>query len=154
MSSDKPKKHAGEKIVWKNNSFFKEVEGALHQGKKVKIAVRGSSMNPVLREGDVVVLETEKLPIKKDIVLAKYEGSYILHRIVGITANYFFLAGDGNKLQVERVKKSQVLAVVAEAFRGEESLALRVMGTNIQQFKQCLLRFFWYIIYSIKKRFL
>lgn len=141
------------KIVWDNNSFFKNVEEMLKEGKQVKITVKGRSMSPALEEGDVVLLEAEKRTRKQkkeDIVLAKYEGKYILHRIVWVTGKHSYLAGDGNNSQIEKVRKEDVIALVKEASRGDENLALN-SSTNSTR---CLRRTVWYVINSIKKRFL
>ncbi len=144
------------KIVCKNDHFLKNVEVALEQGKKVKIAVRGNSMNPVLNDGDIVILEKGHLPIEKkgDIILAKHEGKYVLHRIVWISSGFFYLAGDGNKLQVEKVRKDNAIATVGAAFRGELCLPLGFAGSRLQLFGRCLLGACWYLNYSIKKKFL
>ncbi|MBL1407276.1 S24 family peptidase [Sphingobacterium faecale] len=144
------------KIVCKNDLFFKDVEEILKEGKRVKITVRGDSMNPVLKDGDIVVLEKGHLPNEKkgDIVFAKHEGKYILHRVMWMSANTLCLAGDGNKLQVEKVRKDHVLAVVSGAFRGEEYLSLDFSGSSVQWFGRCLSGFFWYIGNRIKKRYL
>lgn len=144
------------KIVCKNDHFLKNVEVGLEQGKKVKIAVRGNSMNPVLNDGDIVILEKgQQLPIEKgDIILAKYEGKYVLHRVVWISSDFFYLAGDGNKLQVEKVRKGNAIARVSSAFRGELYLPLSFLGSRLQLFKRCVLGACWYLNYSIKKKFL
>lgn len=146
-------KHRENKIVWKNNEFFKNVEEVLLQGKLVKMRVRGKSMNPVLQENDVVILGRTERPIdqkKGNIVLAKYEGNYILHRIVWVTKLHFYLAGDGNRVQVEKVKKEDVFAMVKEAARGKEKLPLEYSTTSIQM----MLRPLWYIINNVKKKLL
>ncbi|TDQ77997.1 S24/S26 family peptidase [Sphingobacterium yanglingense] len=144
------------KIVCKNDHFLKNVEVALELGKKVKIAVRGNSMNPVLNDGDIVILEKgQQLPIEKgDIILAKYEEKYVLHRVVWISSDFFYLAGDGNKLQVEKVRKDNAIATVGSAFRGELCLPLSFSGSRLQLFKRSVLGACWYLNYSIKKKFL
>lgn len=81
-----------------NVDFFAWVESEIREGGSVRFRVKGNSMSPLLRDGkDEVVLhpcsagELERL----DVVLFRYRGRHILHRIVGKRDGLFILQGDG-----------------------------------------------------------
>lgn len=110
-----------------NNSFFQEVLLHLQEGKEVKIAVVGESMQPFLRGGDQVLLKSvreEKLTVGQ-IVLATYNNAYVLHRLVGIRRGKLMLAGDANYTQIEYVKGSDVKAVITQAYRKNNKLSVQ-----------------------------
>lgn len=88
-----------EKLVIDNDLFFAEVLRMLREGRRVTIPVKGVSMLPFIRGGrDSVVLE----PVEDagtlaagDIVLFRYGGRYILHRILKIRDGIAEIRGDG-----------------------------------------------------------
>ena len=68
-----------------NRIFFEQIETLLGEGREVQITVRGNSMRPLLRNGrDIAVLKPcrgdECRP--GDVVLFRYEGRHVLHRII------------------------------------------------------------------------
>ena len=119
-----------------NALFFQQVEDYLAQDKQVRFPVKGRSMLPFLREGDIVELrkvEAAELHVGQ-VVLAKYEEAFILHRIVKLNKLSLVLAGDGNYHQVEEISRAAVLAVVVVAYRGEQNLNIntsykKMLGT-------------------------
>lgn len=127
------------KITLANNVFFEEIKSYLGKGQRVTIRVAGSSMSPFLQHGDRVVLK----PIGNNdfklgrIVLADTEKGYILHRIVKMTNNEIWLAGDANLQQIEKVKRDEVLAIVAEAFGDKGKI-------NVHSFVFINAAFVWY----------
>lgn len=102
-----------------NKPFLEEVEGYLKEGKKVCIHVRGTSMLPFLRDGDKVLLVSpRRLPVRKgSIVLAHTCYGHLLHRVICRKQDVFVLAGDANARATERVMRTDVVAVVVEAYR-------------------------------------
>jgi len=110
-----------------NELFFSELKDIIQKGNKVKIFVVGNSMSPFLRSGDLVILskfENKHLSCG-EIVLAYYNSSYILHRIVKITRNIIILSGDGNLSQVEKINSNDILAVVIDAYRDSNSIKFK-----------------------------
>jgi len=91
--------------------------------KKEKIVLmrgRGSSMNPLMREGrDAAVLSPVKSGELKigDIVLFEYKERYILHRIIGKKGEKFVIQGDGVVRGKEIVEEKAILAVVRRIIR-------------------------------------
>ena len=104
--------------------FFALAGELLAAGKRVSITPTGSSMLPTLRGGrDTVVLEApgEKKLRRGDIILyRRLDGTYVLHRIVGVSGprQRYTLCGD-NQIALERgIDREQVLAVVRSIRRG------------------------------------
>lgn len=140
-------------LIYGNAPFFEEVVQQLNDGKSVMITVSGSSMLPALWPGDTVSLQhIEQSTVRiGDVVLAKYKGAYILHRIIWKHADYYYLAGDGNRLQIEKVKLNELVAVVVRAFRGEKLLQMKSFFNTLYWTYRCVTRPFWYWSRKIKK---
>lgn len=100
-----------------NASFFGEVERCLHEGLPVRFRVKGTSMTPLLRDGrDEVVVHpygTEQ-PQCGDVVLFRYRGRHMLHRIIGHSGDTYTLQGDGVWASCETCGSSDLLGVVRE----------------------------------------
>lgn len=104
-----------EKVVLPNNVMLDEVSRLLQEGREVVIMPKGNSMRPFIRgEVDSVRLQHTKELRVGDIVLARYKGHYVLHRIITIDGDKVTLMGDGNLQGVEEVQKSDVTGVVVE----------------------------------------
>ncbi len=95
------------------------IDEFLAQGKPVTFAPRGVSMLPMIRQGiDRVVLESCVGKLKKyDIPLyQRDDGSYVLHRVVGVGDTYTCI-GD-NQFQLEHgVRHDQIIANVTGFYR-------------------------------------
>ena len=104
-------------MIIKNNIFFTEVEQLLSEGQEVTILVKGNSMRPLLRnERDRVILRKHRdEDIRKGaVMLFRYRGSYVMHRVVKIEDDVVIFEGDGNyKLQEIATRKDIVAVVVA-----------------------------------------
>lgn len=120
MSDDKNKRN----FKVQNNLFFEIITDDLKNGKSVKFNVSGKSMVPFLNHGDqVVVKQPSDLDVKKgDILLFKYQGKFILHRLVKIKGPKYYLAGDGNLDQIEIIEKEDVIGMVTGGSRGDKLL--------------------------------
>lgn len=107
-----------------NDLFFEQIEAMLAEGHDVQIIVKGHSMRPLLRnERDRVVLtpvggEAGRRTLRiGDIVLFRYRGRHILHRIINSKGDRLTLAGDGNYGTTEHCTPDDVLAVVTKVVR-------------------------------------
>lgn len=106
-----------------NKNYFDHVMSLLERGKKVKLPVKGNSMYPFLKEGDMVLLQSFRgVPRTGKIVLARYKNAFVLHRIVDGGGKSVFLAGDNNLVLQEQVRHEDLIAEVEEAYRDERSL--------------------------------
>ena len=98
-----------------NNTFFSLVEEEIAEGKPVRFRLKGNSMFPLLRNGkDSVILEKclpdELKPM--DVVLFRYRGSYVLHRIIQRMGDDLLIQGDGSILAMEQCAVNDVVGKV------------------------------------------
>ena len=84
-------------MVINNEEFFARVLEQLEAGHTVTIPVKGFSMLPFIRgTKDLVVLEKKEAPVKRDdIVLVRYRGRYVLHRVISVDGDKVEIQGDG-----------------------------------------------------------
>lgn len=90
------------------------LEEVLSSGGKVKIIASGNSMEPVITDGqDVVVLKKGEGSLKKnDIVLFKRDnGRLVLHRVIAIDSCKVTLRGD-NQWTTETVDRTRIIGVL------------------------------------------
>lgn len=93
-----------------NELFFAAVEERLEAGERVKITLVGSSMQPTICEGDGVTLEplTDQ-PKVGDVVLFRYCGRHLLHRIVEEADGVYTTLGD-NCITPEHCRRDDIVA--------------------------------------------
>ena len=82
-----------------NELFFAWIEKEIAEGRSVQFRLKGYSMFPLLRnECDEVVLtpcqENELRPM--DVVLFRYQGKHVLHRIIRREGSKLYIQGDGS----------------------------------------------------------
>lgn len=107
-----------------NEAYFTMVRQRLDVGDQVRIPVVGKSMEPFLQERDEVLLQAvggTDIGIG-DIVLARWGRRYVLHRVVRKKADGFWLAGDNNLVQIEKIASADLIAVLSEARRAGKLL--------------------------------
>ncbi len=103
-----------------NDTFFACVEAELAEGRPVRFRLKGNSMFPLLRNGkDVVVLE--KCPAESlqpmDVVLFRYRGKHVLHRIIRREGERLLIQGDGSIVAKEECKVDDVVGKVVQICR-------------------------------------
>ena len=92
----------------------------LQEGRRVILAVKGSSMHPFIIGGkESVELVKPQSPLKVgDVVLAWVNGTHFaVHRIVGIEGKEVSLMGDGNTSGIEHCLTDDVAAVAELSLR-------------------------------------
>ena len=107
-------------MIISNDCFFAEVVQRLEAGQSVRFRVKGTSMTPLLRNGkeEVVVYPcTTDGPKCWDVVLFRYHGHYVLHRIIRCTGSSFVLQGDGVWASHEECRMEDVTGVVRQVIR-------------------------------------
>ena len=108
------------KVILPNDVMLGEVSRLLHEGREVVMTPKGNSMRPFIRgQIDNVRLQRPDDLKVGDIVLAKFEGRYIIHRIIDIKGDHVTMMGDGNLQGVEEVLRSDVSGVVVEIITPE-----------------------------------
>ena len=103
-----------------NDIFFAEVEELLAEGRQVTITVRGNSMRPLLRDGrdKVVMRKAKDEDIRKgSIMLFRYRGSHVMHRVTKIEGDVVVFEGDGNYKLQEVATRKDIVAVVEAIVR-------------------------------------
>ena len=108
------------KVVLPNDVMLGEVSQLLHEGREVVMTPKGNSMRPFIRgQVDSVRLQRPEELKVGDIVLAHYDGRYVLHRSIKIEGDQVTMMGDGNLQGVEQILKSDVTGVVVEIITPE-----------------------------------
>lgn len=93
------------------------IHAALKRGQNVQMTANGCSMLPFLYDGDVVELEPMRfLPGPGDVVLVQCsEERYVLHRVVRLEGDGFFLRGDAQANCEGPFKCSDILGRVTKS---------------------------------------
>lgn len=100
-----------------NTVFFALAEDQLAEGRSVKMSLRGTSMLPTLREEDVLTLEPMSgEPQVGDVLLFRYCGSHIVHRLVRHDGDIYTMQGD-NCYSTETVSRRDIVARVVAVTR-------------------------------------
>ena len=99
-----------------NDIFFAQVESEILAGQSVRFKVKGSSMYPLLRDGkdEVTLSPITREPEIMDIVLFRYRGKHVLHRIISIAGDQYTIQGDGIYLSVETCSKKDIIGIVTQ----------------------------------------
>lgn len=103
-----------------NDIFFTWIESDILEGKSVQFRVKGNSMIPLLRNGrDKVLLSPcRKKELKPmDVVLFKYGGKYVLHRIIKRDGARLYIQGDGSFVAKEECCLDDVVGKVEAIIR-------------------------------------
>lgn len=105
----------GKKVVLPKDVLLDEVAHLLSEGRDVTMVPKGVSMLPFIRgDKDSVVLRKKNVVRVGDIVLARFGGKYVMHRVVAVEGNSVTLMGDGNLQGVEQGDMSEVCGTVVE----------------------------------------
>ena len=109
------------KVVLPNEVLLGEVARLLGEGREVVITPKGKSMLPFIRgEVDRVKLRHPDELRVGDIVLAHFEGRYVMHRIIDIKGDKITLMGDGNLKETEQGERLEVNGVVTEIIKPDK----------------------------------
>ena len=98
-----------------NNLFFAWVETEIAEGRAVRFRLKGDSMFPLIRNGrDEVVLYpcTKEELVPMDVVLFRYRGKHLLHRILQREGERLLLQGDGSFIAKEECTTNDVIGKV------------------------------------------
>lgn len=93
-----------------------------------KIIVFGSSMKPMLLNGDSIDIVQSNEYLIGDIVVFEYdENEYIVHRVVYKDKEKLVCKGD-NSFRLEYIKHTNILGKVMQVVRNGNIVSLRVMA--------------------------
>jgi hypothetical protein len=98
-----------------NNLFFLWVEQEIADGRSVRFRLKGTSMLPLLRgDKDEIILypckPADLHPL--DVILFRYKGNHLLHRIIKIDGNHLYIQGDGSFMAKEECDVKDVVGKV------------------------------------------
>lgn len=101
------------KIVIPNDIFFAEAERLIGEGCDTEIFAKGYSMRPFIRSDRTRVrlspCDTGLLQ-RGDVVLFRYRGRHVMHRIANRSEDEFIMAGDGNIGITEHCTSADIIA--------------------------------------------
>src|SRR3974390_1626068 len=127
---------AGSNVLADSELFEEVVRPLLEQGLSVRFQARGGSMSPVIRGGEIV----EVTPVivtklrKDDIVLAKSNAGFRLHRIVRAdpARDVFITRGDCGQQNDPALTGAQILGLARakEVRIGRKVLRARFQGVG------------------------
>lgn len=103
-----------------NNLFFAGVEAEIAAGRPVRFRLKGNSMFPLLRNerDEVLLCPCEYKELKPmDVVLFRYRGGHVLHRILRREEDNLLIQGDGVYASFERCRVTDVVGIVREVYR-------------------------------------
>ncbi len=126
-------------MVVENSIFFAAVEERLREGERVTIVLRGTSMRPTLCEGDkITVAPLETDPQVGDVVLFRYAGWHLLHRVIAIEGDLYTMQGD-NCYGTETAPRRDIVARLVAA-HNRDGRAFRVGDPAWERLSQRSLR--------------
>lgn len=104
-----------------NKSKFEDVIAV--QGRLIYTNV-GDSMYPFIQPRDLLVIEAAQKPLKKyDIPLYKRDsGQYVLHRIIRVMGDEYFLCGDNRAYPERGIYDKHIIGVLTKIVRNGEEL--------------------------------
>ena len=96
--------------VVSNSQLFALVEECVANHQPVRLPLQGKSMLPALHAGDVLTLSPlDEDPVVGDVVLFRYRGKYLLHRVVAVVGDSYRMQGD-NCCTGEEVGRDGIVA--------------------------------------------
>lgn len=98
----------------------KKFEDVIAQQGRLVYTNVGDSMIPVIREGNLLIIEAVREPLKVgDIPLYKRDtGQYVLHRIVGIRNGKYMMKGDNRDFAERGITDRHIIGVLTGIVRG------------------------------------
>ena len=113
------------KLVVKNG-FFAEAAENLRNGNSVRLLVDGQSMYPFIHGGKD---EIEIVPYDGVSPLEpwccpfyQWEGSYMIHRYIGMEGNLCRMLGDGNIYRIEKLPQKEIIGILRTIYRPDGSI--------------------------------
>lgn len=142
-----------ENLILENADFFQIAQEFLESGQQVKFTLKGFSMLPFLRQGDAIWLEAAKYSELRtgDILLVKWKGLFILHRLVFRNRTQLYLAGDNNLFRIEKVSCEDVMARVTRFERKGKQVSAAGAEQRIRGILWFMMRPARWAKYSIAK---
>lgn len=89
----------------------------------------GDSMLPIVREGNLLIIEAVKAPLKVgDVPLYKRDsGQYVLHRIVGIKNGKYTMRGDNRTVEEKGITDRHIIGVLTGIVRNGKTFPVETV---------------------------
>ena len=112
-----------DKRIVPNAVLLEDAASLMEEGHEVSFTPLGNSMLPFIRGGKDAV-RMRKLPGVEvgDIVLFRFQGRYVLHRVIGKEGEKLTLMGDGNIRGKEYCRLEDVMGTVVAIERNGKSI--------------------------------
>jgi hypothetical protein len=109
-----------------SNDFFAEAAKELSKGKSVRMLVGGQSMYPFIHGGkDEIEIEPydgTTPPKPWCCPFYKWEGSYMIHRFIGMNGNKWQMLGDGNICRIEEVPQEDIIGILRTIYHPDGTI--------------------------------
>lgn len=117
------------------------VRALLASGHRVRLAMRGPSMAPLLREPMIIEVEPLRAPaVLGDVLLYEAGGACVAHRVFGRGGGWYRTSGDAPPAIAELVPETAVLGRVAAVWSDATPSARRVDGPLYLLRGRCIAR--------------
>lgn len=140
----------------KSADLFPFISEIIEQGQSTRIAVKGSSMYPFLRDSvDSVELAKGCFDslIKGDIVLIqRTDGTYVMHRVLRKAKDFFYMVGDAQQWVEGPIFSNQLVAVVQGVWRKDKRIDCNNLSWRFLSWWWLLLRPYRYIILRVYRK--
>jgi phage repressor protein C with HTH and peptisase S24 domain len=97
------------------------IERVLRSGRPVDLELRGHSMVPSFRDGDLLAIAPLSTVRRGDVVLARIGGRLVAHRVISVEGARALLRGDASP-RIDTVPVEQLLGRVVDVRRRHGSL--------------------------------
>lgn len=114
-----------------NNEQAIAIKQQLYSTQKSILKISGSSMEPLLIDGDHVVIISNVVPVNIGaIYLIEYYGQLLLHRCVQIEQNCICFKGD-NSLRIERIEENNIIGQATDFIRNNKFYRIPTIERDI-----------------------
>ena len=115
--------------------FYPLMLEAFNDNKTFTFPIKGTSMRPLLKNGDTVTLKKIEEYKKGDIVFFKrLDDSFVLHRIRKIKGDILYIVGD-HQTRLEEVNKNQLIGIVIDYKKSKNNKTYYLKGVKYNIYK-------------------
>ena len=114
------------KISMDLETIYPIIEEVLGTGGEFRLYPRGTSMLPMIRQGEdsVVLCSLGDVSVNDVVLYKRDDGSFVLHRVVKIKGDEYIMCGD-NQFELEYgITRSHLLANLSCFYRGDTKVTL------------------------------
>lgn len=114
-----------------SNALVKHIRTNLLNTRKSVLKVDGHSMDPLIRNGDYIIIVTIDHPISiGSVYLIQYYDQLLVHRCIQTECCYICFKGD-NSLRIERVSRDCIIGQATHYIRDNKRYIIPFVGNDI-----------------------